>query len=225
MLLKTTYGLLRLLAGAVAFVVLYGLMAFLLGRWSVPAEPVAEEPVQLYLLSNGVHTDIVLPVRHGTSDLRTWFPPSDTRSGDSSAQWVAIGWGDRGFYLETPTWADLSPRVAIHAVAGLGDCALHVTYHHRMQEGELCKPFTIDAQAYGKLKTYIANALVFDGDGRTEPIPTEARYGAHDAFYAGKGAYSLFHTCNTWTNNALRTAGARACLWTPFQGPILRQYR
>ena len=46
-----------------------------------------------------------------------------------------------------------------------------------------------------------------------------------DAFYDAKGSYNLTRTCNTWTNNALKAAGLKACLWTPFDSGIFWQYR
>lgn len=49
-------------------------------------------------------------------------------------------------------------------------------------------------------------------------------YGDHDAFYEAKGRYSLFHTCNTWANNALKACGQKACWWTPFSTGIRYQY-
>ena len=33
---------------------------------------------------------------------------------------------------------------------------------------------------------------------------TNAQYNENDAFYEAIGSYSIFHTCNTWTNNTLR---------------------
>lgn len=54
-------------------------------------------------------------------------------------------------------------------------------------------------------------------------INTNAVYGKTDAFYEAKGKYSLFKTCNTWTNNALKASEQRACVWTIFQSGIFYQ--
>ena len=50
-------------------------------------------------------------------------------------------------------------------------------------------------------------------------------YGNSDAFYDATGSYSLFHTCNSWTNNALKAAGMKASVWTPFDKGIFHQYK
>jgi len=35
----------------------------------------------------------------------------------------------------------------------------------------------------------------------------------------------LFHTCNTWANNALKACGQKASLWTPFDTGIFYHYQ
>jgi hypothetical protein len=34
----------------------------------------------------------------------------------------------------------------------------------------------------------------------------------------------MFHTCNTWANNGLKSCGQKAALWTPFDSGIFGQY-
>ena len=42
-------------------------------------------------------------------------------------QWIAFGAGERRVYLDTPTWADISPRTLFAATAG-GERVIHVQY-------------------------------------------------------------------------------------------------
>ncbi|MCX6352889.1 MAG: DUF2459 domain-containing protein, partial [Bacteroidetes bacterium] len=35
---------------------------------------------------------------------------------------------------------------------------------------------------------------------------------------------SLFYTCNTFTNQALKAGGLKACLWPPFDKGIFKKY-
>lgn len=67
--------------------------------------------------------------------------------------------------------------------------------------------------------------VAYNAEGRTIHIGTHANYGLTDAFYDGVGRYNLFRTCNTWTNDALKACGQKACWWTPFDTGIFRQYR
>ena len=47
-------------------------------------------------------------------------------------------------------------------------------------------------------------------------------YSDNDAFYKAKGKYSLFKTCNCWTNSCLKSANVKTGYWTPFPRGILR---
>ena len=69
----------------------------------------------------------------------------------------------------------------------------------------------------------ISSSFKTDSINNFELIP-HAYYGNHDSFYEAKGNYSLFFTCNTWANNALKSAGLRTCLWTPFDKGIFYHY-
>ena len=46
-------------------------------------------------------------------------------------------------------------------------------------------------------------------------------YSDMDAFYKAKGSYSLFKTCNVWTGEALKVAGIKTGIWSPFDSIIL----
>ncbi len=215
---------LRTLLALFAAIACYAVVAFVLSRISVPGENVSHVEVTAYILSNGVHTDIVLPIRNGERDWSKVLPITHTTGRDSTAEWVAFGWGDKGFYLETPTWGDLTARVAFKAMFALGSSAMHVTYHKGMKEGPLCKRLRLSRAQYQRLAAYIEQSFARDPAGRMQVIDTHANYGPNDAFYEGVGSYHLFHTCNTWTNNALKACGQKACVWTALDGGILGLY-
>ncbi len=199
---------------------------FGLERIRVEAEETSDTPsVPIFLLSNGMHTDIVVPTAGWGQDWQTWAPPQDTRSGDSTLSWLAIGWGDKGFYLDTPTWADLKVSTAFRAATALSESAMHCTYYEAMTPGERCVPLLLTQAQYTRLCAYIEGSFDLDDEGRSIVIPTEARYGDNDAFYEAVGSYSLFKSCNTWANRALQVAGQPHALWTVREGGILRHYR
>lgn len=188
-------------------------------------EDVTEATVPVYIMTNGVHTDIVVPVRTSITDWSREVLFTNTASGDTAMQYIAFGWGDKGFYLETPTWADLTMRTACKAAFGLGHAAMHTTYYKTMQENADCIHINISTRQYARLASYIRSSFTTGADGHFLPVVTSASYGANDAFYEARGRYSLFHTCNTWANNALKSCGQTACLWTPFDKGIFYHYR
>ncbi|WP_300597624.1 TIGR02117 family protein [Niabella sp.] len=204
---------------------------YLLAERTLSRSAVAEKQdglpriITAFVLSNGVHTDLVLPVAAAGKNWSQTFSYQNTISRDTAYQWVAIGWGDKGFYLNTPDWQDLTAATAFKAVTGLGETALHVTYYKYMTENARCRKLSLSEWQYHKLAAYVEASLDRDRSDRPVAIVTDARYNRDDAFYEAKGAYSLFHTCNSWTNSGLKAAGAKACRWAAFDKGILYQYR
>jgi uncharacterized protein (TIGR02117 family) len=210
------------LLGALA---LYAAAAVGLSRIPVRRRPPdGPEEVEVFILSNGVHTDIVVPVVGPQMDWRRLVAYADTPAADSTMAYVGFGWGDKGFYLNTPTWAELQPRVAFEAMFWLSTTAMHATFHHRPTEGPECVRLRLTRREYARLIRFIQDSFAYDRHGRTQHIQGHS-YGAYDAFYEAKGTYNLFYTCNSWANAALKTAGQRAALWTPFDHGIFRHYR
>ncbi|MDF2190678.1 TIGR02117 family protein [Paraflavitalea sp. CAU 1676] len=209
----------------IGLILFYLLCAWGLSRIPVSGEVAAAPEIEIFLKTNGVHTDVVMPVRTAQKDWSLSFPFQNTRRADTSYRYIAIGWGDKGFYLETPTWADLKPSTAFNAAFGLGSAAIHATYYHQLIENNQCVKLSIGRDQYEQLIQYIDKSLQKDDSGSLMTIGANARYGDHDAFYEANGRYSLFHTCNTWTNNALKASRQTACWWTPFDKGIFYHYR
>ena len=194
----------------------------------IPAESkissTAENSFSIYLLSNDVHTDIVFPTKSNLIDWRTVFPSENTIGKDSVCDWIAIGWGDKGFYLNTPEWKDLTFKTAFVAAVGIGETALHVTYHRQMREDNLCYKVEVDEEQYRILIEHVLGSLETKEDKIPFLIETTAQYGDTDAFYEALGSYSMFYSCNTWTNEALKKAKLPSGIWTVFDKGILRHY-
>lgn len=216
--------LLRVVLGFVLFVALYAIAAFTLPRIGISAEPGSSNDVTIYILTNGVHTDIVVPVKNEQMDWSREIKFENTIGKDTSATLAAFGWGDKGFYLHTPTWSQLKFSVAFKAAFALSSSAIHATYHQQLKEGDDCKKILISKNQYARLITYISKSFKTDSAGHCINIKTDANYGKTDAFYEAKGRYNLFYTCNTWANDALKACGQKACVWTPFDWGIFRRY-
>ncbi|KGM30622.1 DUF2459 domain-containing protein, partial [Inquilinus limosus] len=61
-------------------------------------------------------------------------------------------------------------------------------------------------------------ALGQDGRGILAAPPGT---GTYEAFYAAHGTYRPWRTCNVWTADALRAAGAPTALWAPFSFGVM----
>ena len=210
------------IASLIALCLLYLFIAYSFSLIIIEKKPITEpEDITIYLLSNGVHTDVVVPVKNNVIDWTKYFKYADTRSTDSTFRYLAIGWGDKSFYLEIPEWSDLTVSIALKAGLGLSSSAIHATFYRNVYEDELCRKLQITQNQYHNLVNYVVSFLKLDEHGLSINIKTDAQYGNHDAFYEARKSYHIFYTCNTWTNNLLKVCGQRACLWTPFSHSIL----
>jgi uncharacterized protein (TIGR02117 family) len=218
--------LLKVVGIILGIVVIYVILGLLIPYIPVSAkDDVEKKEIPIYIYTNGVHTDIVMPVKNDLQDWSQKIPFANIKSKKTEYQYIGIGWGDKGFYLDTPTWADLKFSTAVKAAFWLSDSAMHCTYYNTMKEGDDCKMIMISKSQYQNLVKFVEDKFDRDQNGSFILIPTNAVYSDNDAFYDAKGTYSFLYTCNTWSNNALKAAGQKAALWTPTDFGIFQHYK
>ncbi len=201
----------------------YVILAYILSNITVNKNPERGD-IPVYILTTGVHTDVILPLKTPTYDWSKDVKFKHTTGRSNDFNYIAFGWGDKGFYLKTPEWEDLKASVALKAMTGLSSTAMHTTFYKDPSVGENCKQIFLTSEQYTNLIAYINNSLERDTNGNLIHIETDANYGENDCFYEATGSYSLFKTCNSWANGALKSADQTACLWTPFDDPIFDKY-
>ncbi len=215
MVKKIIKNILRVLGGILGIVIIYVILALTLPYIGVSKKDTTDVAnIPVYIYTNGVHTDIVLPVKSSQVDWSTKIPYKNTKDAT-----------DKGFYLDTPTWAELKFSTAFKATFWLGESALHCTYYTEMKEGEDCKKMFLTSKQYQDLIKFVDNKFDKNDKGQNILVETDAVYGENDAFYEAKGSYSFLYTCNTWTNNALKVAGQKAAFWTPTDSGIFQHYK
>jgi uncharacterized protein (TIGR02117 family) len=221
-LLRFSFKTLLILLGLIGF---YMLMLWLLPKFDTDAEIAKDKKaIEIYIKSNGVHTDLVLPVKNTHINWSTYFEFKNTKSQDSMFQYVALGWGDKGFYLDTKSWSELKFSTAFKAAFALSSAAVHATYYNEMKLSTTCKKINITVKQYKKLIKYVKSSLHLTKKNTFMFIKTNAIYGENDAFYDATGSYSIFHSCNSWANLGLKAAGQKACLWTVTAAPMFDKY-
>ena len=192
---------------------IYAGVASALMFWPTRAGPGSEsKTIEAFVISNGVHTDYVFPMRSSGVDWSLLFPARQFRAAPPDAEFIAIGWGDREFYLHTPNWSDLTVARALSALRGANRAVLHVSWLRRADLGADTYRLPLGPAQYARLADWVRGALP---GGQAVPIDG-AHYGRNDAFYEASGGYHLFETCNTWTGRGLREAGIPMGRWTPF---------
>ncbi|WP_266158274.1 TIGR02117 family protein [Dyella silvatica] len=206
------------------FAVPVGLIAgYLLAAFALPFfpanrdAPVAHD-VEAYIVSNGVHTDFVFPARSAAIDWSTIFPAEDFSAMPADADFIAIGWGDREFYLSTPHWSDLTAARAFNAMLGRDHALLHVEYLSAAELQTDVYRLPLSQAQYASLIHYVLDTAQLAGSHGVN-VP-DAHYGKYDAFFAANGRYHLFNTCNNWIGRGLLQAGAKVSRWTPLDANV-----
>lgn len=175
-----------------------------------------EEGVTIYVASNGVHTGLVVPTRATGVDWSPLVRPEHIADPRYAGRWLWFGWGEREFYLNTPTWRELSPRVALRSLVGSDATLVHVD--HLLTPWSDARPIRLSPSEYRRLTAAIRASFA---PGPARPIPG---YGPADAFYPARGRYDAIRTCNWWTGHVLATAGVRIGAWTPLSATVMQWF-
>ncbi len=204
----------------IVFLIVYLAYAYSLGNLELGKE---EEGMRtVYLVSNGVHTDICISAE-ADPELQGWFSPS-TFHYNGTPEYLSFGWGDRAFYTSTPTWADLKVSTALKAAFVNSPTAMHVTMYDKealnrkhvreihlneAQERKVCEWIK---QSFSKEQSHIMmiNCCDYAGDA--------------NRFYEAEGGYNLYMTCNEWVNRGLKFAELKHAAWAPFEWCLMDLY-
>jgi uncharacterized protein (TIGR02117 family) len=213
---------LRAAGALLAVPFLYFLAALVLG--AVPANrgwQEAKEGVTIFVRTNGVHTWILVPKVTAEMDWRPLVPGGHLKDPRwDNGNYVALGYGNRTFYLETPTWGDLTMKNAFLAGFGSGRTLVHADHDHNPGASEDTRPIILRRDEYRRLVEFARGSFEYDPKGRTIPLIGRG-YGASDMFYEAVGPYSAVYTCNSWTGAALRHAGVKTGVWTPLSQSLM----
>jgi uncharacterized protein (TIGR02117 family) len=212
----------RVAAALAAIPILYFLAVLILG--AIPANrgwQEAKQGVTVFVRTNGVHTWILVPKVTAEMDWRPLVPGEHLRDPRwGRANYVALGYGNRTFYLETPTWGDLTMRNAFLAAFGQGRSLMHADHDHNPRASADTRPIVLRPDEYRRLVVFARASFQYDAQGKTIPVLGRG-YGPSDIFYEAVGKYSAVYTCNSWTGAALRRAGVKTGVWTPLSQSIM----
>ncbi len=166
---------------------------------AAPAVSTAQQPsADVYVLRRGRHTDLILPVAqlHG--------PLTAVAADFPGARYLTFGFGDRQYVLAThKNLAHLLlaplPGAGLLLVTGLQDEPAEVYGAEHLVALPL-QPQKIDAIA-----GFVWDSLQQDDKGAVPPYLPGQYPG--NVYYPSKRVYYGLYTCNTWTAEALRSAG------------------
>lgn len=162
-------------------------------------DPPATAQIPVGVRDEGWHTGLVLSAANlapPLAVLRRRFP---------DARYLEFGWGNRGFYLAPQpgigtALSSLFPSPSVLFVQGLQqdpDAGL--------SSASVLRWLCVSAAGYRRLEAYVEGYFLKGQHG--ELVSLESRPSRHGEFFASAQSYDAFHTCNTWTATALRSAG------------------
>ena len=214
--MKIIKKVIRAILFVLAIPFLYTLIALILSLIPVNTnDGDIEDTEVIYLSTNGVHLSIILAKSDLNESLR------DGLISSPSDNFLAFGWGDEEFYLNTPTWSDLKFTTAFKAVFLQGPSLIHITRYKNVQAHWL--KIKVSRSELDTINELLVKSFLPDEHGHKIHLK-EAGYSFNDDFYKARGSYSCFKTCNTWVNTIFKQSGLQSCLWTPFDFGLLRKY-
>jgi uncharacterized protein (TIGR02117 family) len=184
--------------------------------WTEP-----ERGIPVYLASNGIHADIIMPVSAAGLDWAPLVPRRDFGAPDPTARWMAFGSGEERVYLDTPRWRDIKLRTIWSALSG-GNRVMHVEWVADPRYA--ARTIRLRPDEYRRLWAAVRSDFALDARGRPQRIDHPG-YGPADAFYRASGKASAIRTCNSWAADRLRLAGVKTSLWPPFVQGLTWRYR
>jgi uncharacterized protein (TIGR02117 family) len=170
----------------------------------------------IYLSTNGIHLDLVIPIAHIDSLLINGLKREE------ADRYFSFGWGDENFYLNTPTWGDLTFKNAFIAMLINSPSLMHVTRYKSTQSDWV--EIKIREAELEKLNSFLQNSFQTNESG-SKIILENQGYSSTDDFYKAKGSFSCLKTCNSWVNSGFKQSGLKSCLWTPFDFGLMNKYK
>jgi uncharacterized protein (TIGR02117 family) len=169
----------------------------------------------IYLNTNGVHLDIVIAIENVNNSAL-----SDIKF-NQNEKYLSFGWGDENFYMNTPTWGDLTFKNAFSAIFMKSSTLMHITRYKQKHSDWI--EIKVNESELKKLNNYLFKTFETNENGMKIILENQG-YSSIDNFYKSKGSYSCFKTCNSWVNIGFKESGLKSCLWTPFDFALLKKY-
>lgn len=199
------------------FIVFYGVLPFIpVGNYK-PGNLIHT----VYLTTNNIHSSFLFP-RNEADELLRFLPLDLLQVKDFEG--VEFSFGDKDFFVEVPTWDEVTFKVLIDALLSPEAGLIHVDFFENIPvSSSAVIKMKIDDSQYKKLVIFIMDSFLTKNNG---PIIYKS-YGHHerDFFFLSPVRFHMFNTCNSWVGKALRYAGIKTGISTPHKWGILYHLR
>ena len=159
----------------------------------------------IYISYSQLHSDIIIDITTLDNKWKKKLPPHLLHK----QGYLSFGWGDKEFYLNTPTWDDLKIDSALKALFTNSPSVVYIKYHQKISYLAEIKEVKLSTEQLKNLEKGIFKSIDFKNQNYKG-------YGQNDIFYSSPYQYNIFMTCNTWTGDRLRESNVSMPYWTPF---------
>lgn len=182
-------------------------------QWHASSQQ-ADCKFRVYVSGDLTHTNFFVPVRTDAFDWSQHLNLATIgKQAPADYRYLQFGWGDRIFYVETPSWDRISLPSAVRSLMLQNPAALFVKGHTALPHSpnETLKCISLSEGNYVKLMHFLKASFQTDQQGNVQRI--SAGQDGDSSFYAANGRYSMLKTCNSWTADGLRAADVNTPLW------------
>jgi uncharacterized protein (TIGR02117 family) len=211
--------------GCLGLILVLAIAAITPRQWHIPPNPDCRYTI--YIASDGMHTNFFVPVRTAIYD---WSQQLDLAAIGSDAaadyHYLQFGWGDRIFYMGTPSWKEFRITNALRALFYWHNpSAIFVKGHAAAPQtgNESVTCLRLSQTDYLALMHFLQATFQTNAEGRVTRLGSGQD--GTSSFYAATGLYSILRTCNSWTAEGLRAANVNTPLWGGLAPAVMRQLR
>lgn len=159
-------------------------------------QPAADSEKVIYLVKIRWHTGIIFKTNQ--IDTTIWKTLDDFKKYD----YIDVGWGDRDFYQHPGFDIDLAMRALfIKTKSTLRVGGINEPVSEDINSTDYAERLVLSEDKYDSLCRFIQST--YDLENK-QPQILSVHAGGGIKFYAARGYYSCFNTCNTWVAKALR---------------------
>lgn len=160
-----------------------------------------------------IHYDFLIPLSPETRAHFAYAEAAGVPVSNPAAEWLVLGWGAEGFYTSAGTYAEITAGTALRAAWG-DTAVMRLDVAGNVQGVPGLSFMTLSDPQFAALLSAIDASFQQDQTAMPIALPHEG-FTPTDAFYAARGDFNLFHTCNDWVGETLRAAGVPFGIWTP----------
>ncbi len=176
--------------------------------------------IKVCVSNTGIHSNIIVPTENPVFDWHQYLSIDDIGI-DSlpNYNYLSFGWGDRDFYMSTPSLANLKLSTTFKALFLRNPSVLYVQGYQIIPNYFEVKCIKINQNDYLQLINFIKSSFQLDANGKQ--IRLGNGHTDNAGFYASKGSYSILRNCNSWTAEGLRKADINTPLWSGLSSAIM----